>query len=91
MVPRPLPPWRRAQRHCRIAESPKAAFKFDDATATKFLMQSFFSGCTNWHRLETGKGKKRAAGVRAASVATAVDLGGEEGGAPRLSAPIAAL
>jgi|AntAceMinimDraft_5_1070358.scaffolds.fasta_scaffold173552_1 hypothetical protein len=29
-----------------------------------------------------GKGEKRAAGVAAASVATAVDLGGEEGGAP---------
>jgi hypothetical protein len=40
-----------------------------------------FSGCTNWPRLEKGKGKKRAAGVPAASVATAVDLGGE-GGAP---------
>jgi hypothetical protein len=38
--------------------------------------------CTNWPRLEKGKGKKRAAGVPAASVATAVDLGGEEGGAP---------
>jgi hypothetical protein len=41
-----------------------------------------FSGCTNWPRLDKGKGKKRAAGVPAASVATAVDLGGEEGGAP---------
>ena len=39
------------------------------------------SGCTNRPRLEKGKGKKRAAGVPAASVATAVDLGGEEGGA----------
>jgi hypothetical protein len=34
----------------------------------------------NWPRLEKGKGEKRAAGVPAASVATAVDLGGEEGG-----------
>jgi hypothetical protein len=76
---------------CRIAESPKATFKFNDITATKFLMQSFFSGCINCHRLKTGKGKKRAVGVPAASVATAVDLGGEEGGATRLSAPIAAL
>jgi hypothetical protein len=40
------------------------------------------SGCTNWPRLEKGKGKKRAAGVPAASVATAVDLGDKEGGAP---------
>ena len=40
-----------------------------------------FSGSTNWPRLEKAKGKKRAAGVPAASVATAVDLGDEEGGA----------
>ena len=53
-------------------------------------MHPLFSGCTNWLRLEKGKGKKRAAGVPAASVATAVDLGGEEGGAPRPSTPIAA-
>ena len=67
---------------CRIAESSKATFKFDDATATKFLMHPTFSGCTYWPRLDKGKGKKRAAGVPAASVATAVGLGGEEGGAP---------
>jgi hypothetical protein len=67
---------------CRIDESSKAIFKFDDVTATKFLMHPMFSGCTNWSRLERGKGKKRAAGVPAASVATALDLGGEEGGAP---------
>jgi len=36
----------------------------------------------NWPRLVKVKGKKRAAGVPAASVVTAVDLGGEEGGAP---------
>jgi hypothetical protein len=30
----------------RIAESPKAKFKLDDATATMFLMHPFFSGCT---------------------------------------------
>jgi hypothetical protein len=41
-----------------------------------------FSGCINWPRIEKGKGKKRAAGVPAASVATAVDFGGEEGDAP---------
>jgi hypothetical protein len=45
-------------------------------------MYPMFSGCTSWSRLEKGKGKKRAAGVPMASVATAVDLGGEEGGAP---------
>jgi hypothetical protein len=66
---------------CRIVESSKFIFKFDDATATKLLMHPLFSGCTNWPRLEKGKGKKRAAGVPAASVATAVGLGGEEGGA----------
>jgi hypothetical protein len=64
---------------CRIAESSKATFKFGDATATKFLMHPLFSGCANWPRLEKGKGKKRAAGVPAAPVATAVDLGDEEG------------
>jgi hypothetical protein len=37
---------------CRIAESSKATFKFDDATVTKFLMHPFFSGCTNWPMLE---------------------------------------
>jgi hypothetical protein len=45
-------------------------------------MQPLFSGCTNWLRLEKGKGKKRADGVPAASVATAVDLRGKEDGAP---------
>jgi hypothetical protein len=62
--------------NCRIVEFCKATFKFDDATATKFLMHPLFSGCTNWKRLEKGKGKKRAAGVPVASLATAVDLGG---------------
>jgi hypothetical protein len=68
---------RRAQRHlsdCRVFQ---ATFKFDDATATKFLMHPLFSGCNNKPRLEKGKGKKRAAGVPADSVATAVDLGDE--------------
>jgi hypothetical protein len=68
----------------------KAAFKFDDATATKFLMHPLFSGCTNWPRLEKGKGKKRTAGVPAAPVATAVDLGGEEGGKPPAKRSLAA-
>jgi hypothetical protein len=45
-------------------------------------MLSLLSGCTNWPKLEKGRGKKRAAGVPAASVATAVDLRDEEGGAP---------
>ena len=45
-------------------------------------MHPLFSGCTNWPRLEKGKGKKRPVGEPAASVATAMDLGGEEGGAP---------
>jgi hypothetical protein len=36
----------------RIAESFKATFKFDGATATKFLMNPLFGGCTNWPRLE---------------------------------------
>jgi hypothetical protein len=45
---------------CRIAKTSKAAFKIEDATATKFLMHPLFSGCTNWPRLEKGKGKKRA-------------------------------
>jgi hypothetical protein len=40
-----------------------------------------FSGSKNWTGLEKAKGKKRAVGVPAASVATAVDLGDEEGGA----------
>jgi hypothetical protein len=69
-------------RCVHITESSKATFKFDDATAIKFLMHSLFSGCTNWPGLEKGNGKKRAAGAPAASVATAVDLGGEKGSAP---------
>jgi hypothetical protein len=67
---------------CRIAESSKAILKFDDVAAIKFLTHPISSGFTNRPRLEKGKGKKRAAGVPTASVATAVDLGGEEGGAP---------
>jgi hypothetical protein len=50
-------------------------------------MHPLFSGCTNWPRLEKGRGQKRAAGVHAASVATAVDLGDEEGGAPPAKRP----
>jgi hypothetical protein len=65
---------------CRIAESSKATLEFGDITATKFLMRHLFSGCANRPRLEKGMGKKRAAGVPAASVASAVDLGDEEGG-----------
>jgi hypothetical protein len=67
---------------CRIAESSMVTFKFEDVTATELLMHLMFSGCSNWPRFEKGKGKKRAVGVPAASVATAVDLGGKEGGAP---------
>jgi hypothetical protein len=77
--------------NCRIVESSKAKFKFDDATVTKFLMHPFFSGCTNWPRLEKGKRKNRAAGVPAASVATAVDLQGEEGGASPAKRPNSSL
>ena len=40
------PPGGKRGAICRIAESPKATFKFDDATATKFLMRPLFSGCT---------------------------------------------
>jgi hypothetical protein len=32
---------------CRVVESSKATFEFDDVTATKFLMHLLFSGCTN--------------------------------------------
>jgi hypothetical protein len=59
--------------------------------ATKFLMHPLFSGCTNWPRLEKGKGKKFAAGEPTSSVATAVDVGGEEGGAPPGQAPQSSL
>jgi hypothetical protein len=67
---------------CKISKFSKATFEFDDTTVTKYLMHPLFSGCNNWPRLEKSKGKKRAAGVPAASVATAVDLGGEKGSAP---------
>ena len=77
LVARPLtPPGVVRSAICRIVESLKTTFKFDDVAATEFLMHPLFSGCTNWPRLEEGKGKKRAAGVPAASVTTAVDLGG---------------
>jgi hypothetical protein len=75
----------------RIAESSKSRNDFDDVTATKFLMHPFFSGCTNWPRLEKGKGKIRAPGVPATSVATAVNLGDEEGGAPLAKRPNSSL
>jgi hypothetical protein len=54
-------------------------------------MHPLFSGCTNWPRLEKGKDKKRAAGMPAASVATSVDLGGQEGGAPLSKRPNSSL
>jgi hypothetical protein len=72
---------------CRISESSKATLKFGTVTATKFLMHHLLSGCTNRPRLEKGMGKKRAAGVPAASVASAVDLGDEEGSEPRAKRP----
>ena len=82
LVTRPLTPSGGVRSAmCRIAESSRAILEFDDATATKFLMHPMFSVCTNWPRLEKGKGKKRETGVPAASVATAMDYGGEEGGA----------
>jgi hypothetical protein len=66
----------------RIVESSKAITNFDDATATKFSMHPIFSDLTNVLRLEKGKGEKPPVGVPEASVATGVDLGEEEGGAP---------
>jgi hypothetical protein len=77
----------------RIAESSKSRTDFDDVTATKFLMNPLFSGCTNLPRLEKGKGngKKRMAGLPVASVAMAVDLGDEEGGAPPAKRPNSSL
>jgi hypothetical protein len=75
----------------RIAEPSKSRTDYDDATATKFLMHPLLSGFTNWPRLEKGKGKKRAAGVSAASAATAVDLEDEEGGAPPAKRPNSSL
>jgi hypothetical protein len=66
---------------CRIVESSKVKFKFDDVTATKLSIHPLFSGCTNWPRLKKGKGKKRAVVEPAASVATAAGLWGEEGSA----------
>ena len=59
--------------------------------ATQFSMHPLFSGCTNWPRLEKGKCKKRAAGAPAASLATALDLGGEEGGASPAKRPNSSL
>jgi hypothetical protein len=85
------PPGGKRGAICRIAESPKATLKFDGATATKFLMHPSLSDCTNWPRLEKGKSTKRAAGVPAASLATAVHLGGEEGGASPAKRPNSSL
>jgi hypothetical protein len=76
---------------CRIFEFPEVTFEFDDATATKLLIWPLFRGCTNWQRLEKGEGKKRAAGVPAASVATAVDLEGKQGGVPPAKRPNSSL
>jgi hypothetical protein len=70
----------------RAAQSTGPA-DLDDAPATKFLMHPLFSCCTNWPRLENGKGIQRAASVSAASVATAEDLGDEKGGGPPVKRP----
>jgi hypothetical protein len=72
---------------CQIVESSKAATKFGEVTATKFLMHLLFNDSTNLPRLEKGKGKKRAAGVPAASVVATVDLGVKESGAPPARRP----
>jgi hypothetical protein len=71
---------------CRIVESSKGIFKFEDVSATKFLMHLMFQRLHQLAQARKGQGEKRAAGVPAASVATAVDLGGEDCGAPRTSA-----
>jgi hypothetical protein len=92
LVTRPLTPAGSVRSAiCRIVESSKIIFKFDDVTATKFLMHPMFSGCTNLPRLDKGEGKKSAAGVPAASVATAVGLGGEKGGTPPAKRPNSSL
>ena len=78
---------------CRIAESSKAILKFDDVAAIKFLTHPISSGFTNRPGLEKGKGKKRAAGVPAASVATCPrpwTLGLRRAARPRPGAQIAA-
>jgi hypothetical protein len=64
--------------------SSETTFKFDDVTATKFLMHPTpcLAAAPTGLGSKNNKGKKRAAGVPAASVATAVSFGDEEGGAP---------
>jgi hypothetical protein len=53
LVAKPLAPFGGVRSAIwRIVKSFKATFKFDDATAIKFSMHPFFSGCTNWLRLE---------------------------------------
>ena len=61
----------------KFLAAPKAHNMFDDPAASKFLKFLLFSGCP-MPKLEKGKGKKRAASVPAASVATAIDHGVEE-------------
>jgi hypothetical protein len=72
----------------RIAESAKATSELGDAAAMKYLMHPLFNGCAKWPKHEKGKSKKRKAGVSAASVATALDLGDKENGAPPAERPI---
>jgi len=62
--------------------SPQGNIQVQRRHGHQVLDEPLFSGCTNWPRLEKSKGKKRTAGEPIASVATAVDLGGEEGGEP---------
>ena len=89
LVARPLAPSGGVRSAiCRINQPSKATFEFYDATATKFLMYPLFSGCTNLPKLEKGKDKKLAAGVPAASVATALDSGTRREARPRPSAPL---
>jgi hypothetical protein len=45
---------------CRNFESAKTIFKFDDATATKFLIHPLFTGCTNWPRLKKARTRRAA-------------------------------
>ena len=70
----------------KVCAASKAHSKFDDAAASKFLKSPLFSGCP-MPKLEKGKGKKRAACVPAASVATAVDLRDDEVDAPVAKKP----
>jgi hypothetical protein len=83
-------PWRRTQRHLSDCRALQGHIRVRRRHGYKIIDEPLARGFSNWPRLEKGMGKKRAAGVPAASVATPWTSGARRAARPRPSAPLRA-